>query len=89
MASAGGPPTSIGAKKKLNREDFIMKDKTGETLMKKPGQINGLDFQIKNLNDCTVYIFDTTAQVSTKETLTSNLSSHLFSLFVGVNKTFF
>ncbi len=62
--ATSGPPTSIGAKKKLNREDFIMKDKTGETLMKKPGQINGLDFQIKNLNDCTVYIFDTTAQVN-------------------------
>jgi protein XRP2 len=36
--------TGIAAKKKLNREDFMFKDKTGEELIKKPGQVNGLDF---------------------------------------------
>lgn len=51
-------------KKKLNKEDFRFKDRTGEELMKKPGDIDGIDFQIFNLVDCTVYILDITAQVS-------------------------
>lgn len=38
------PVTSIANKKKLNREDFMFKDKTGEELIKRPGQVNGLDF---------------------------------------------
>jgi protein XRP2 len=58
------PPKTIASKKKLNREDFMFKDKTGEELIKKPGQVNGLDFQIRNLTDCQVYLMDTTAQVS-------------------------
>ena len=29
-------------KKKLNKADFMFKDKTGETLIKKPGDINGI-----------------------------------------------
>ena len=29
--------TSIANKKKLNREDYMFKDKTGEELIKKPG----------------------------------------------------
>lgn len=58
------PPISIASKKKLNREDFMFKDKTGEELVKKPGQVNGLDFQIRNLTDCKVFLMDTTAQVS-------------------------
>jgi protein XRP2 len=56
--------TSIGAKKKLNRADYMFVDKTGEELIKRPGQVNGLDFQIRDLKDCTVYLLDTTAQVS-------------------------
>ena len=31
-------------KKKLNREDYRFKDRTGEELIKKPGDINGIDF---------------------------------------------
>ena len=38
-------------------------NKTGEELIKKPGDINGIDFKIQNLTDCTVYILDHTAQV--------------------------
>jgi hypothetical protein len=54
--------TSIAAKKKLNREDYMFRDKQGEhNLIKMPGQVNGLDFQIRNLTDCTVYLLDTTA----------------------------
>lgn len=55
---------SIAQKKKLNRDDYMFKDKTGEELVKKPGEVNGLDFMIRNLTDCTVYLCDTTAQVS-------------------------
>ena len=51
-------------KKKLNKADFMFKDRTGEELIKKPGDINGIDFMIRGLNDCTVYILDYTAQVS-------------------------
>ncbi len=58
---AAAPVTSISQKKKLNRDDFMVTDKTGEELIKRPGQVNGLDFQIRNLTDCTVYLLDTTA----------------------------
>ena len=53
--------TSIAQKKKLNREDYMFRDKTGEELVKNPGDVNGLDFMIRNLTDCTVYLLDTTA----------------------------
>ena len=48
----------------MNRADYMFADKTGEELVKRPGQVNGLDFQIRNLTDCKVYLMDTTAQVS-------------------------
>jgi protein XRP2 len=50
-------------KKKLNKADFMFKGKIGETLIKKPGDINGIDFMIKDLEDCKVYILDHTAQI--------------------------
>jgi hypothetical protein len=50
-------------KKKLNRADYMFEKKTGEELMKKPGDVNGLDFNIRDLKDCTVYLLDHTAQV--------------------------
>ena len=54
--------TSFG-KKKLNRADFMIISKQGETLRKNPGDINGIDFKIKDLHDCTVYLLDRTAQL--------------------------
>ena len=39
-------------KKKLNKQDFIFKNKSDETLVKVPGEINGIDFCIKNLKNC-------------------------------------
>ena len=50
-------------KKKLNKADFMFKDRTGEELIKNPGDINGIDFMIRSLNNCTVYLLDYTAQV--------------------------
>ena len=52
---------SIPSKQKLNKADYMFAQKKGEELIKKPGQINGLDFMIRYLEDCTVYILDYTA----------------------------
>ena len=47
--------TSTAApKKKLNRADFMFSQKTGEVLTKKPGDVYGMDFAIRYLEDCTV-----------------------------------
>jgi len=61
MATTTTGTTSIAAKKKLNRADYMFKDKTGEELIKRPGDVNGLDFAIRDLKDCTVYLLDHTA----------------------------
>lgn len=55
---------SIGGKKKFNRSDFILKQKENEVLIRRPGQLNGLDFAIKDLTGCTVVILDHTAQMT-------------------------
>ena len=57
-------PTSISKKKKLNKEDFMFKNKRGERLVKLPGDVNGIDFMIKDLESCTVIILDHTAQIT-------------------------
>ena len=49
--------------KKLNRFDYIFQNKKGETLIKKPGDINGIDFYMANLENCEVFLMDHTAQV--------------------------
>lgn len=41
----------------------MFKSKDGEVLVKKPGDINGIDFMIKDLENCTVLLLDHTAQV--------------------------
>ena len=50
-------------KKKLNRADYMFSNKTKETLIKKPGDIDGLDFAIRYLDGCNVSVYDVTAQV--------------------------
>eukprot|EP00959_Pyramimonas_sp_CCMP1952_P435484 9118694-Pyramimonas_sp.AAC.1 len=37
----------------------------GETIVKKPGSLNGYDFVIELLNDCDVFVLDHTSQVRT------------------------
>ena len=49
---------SIFKKKKLNKADYMFSSKKNETLIKKPGDINGLDFRIKDLEGCVVQLFD-------------------------------
>lgn len=41
----------------------MFRDRDGETLVKKPGDINGIDFMIKDLKNCTVFLLDHTAQI--------------------------
>lgn len=51
-------------KKRLTKEEranYMFVGKTGEELMKKPGDVNGFDFAIRDLNDCKVFLLDTTA----------------------------
>ena len=35
--------------------------KSNEVLIKNPGDINGIDFKLKDLTDCTVILLDYTA----------------------------
>lgn len=51
-------------KKKLNRADYMFNQQEGATLVKRPGDIEGLDFAIRYLTNCTASVFDHTAQVS-------------------------
>ena len=48
-------------KPKLNKADYMFKGKNGETLVKLPGAINGMQFMIKDLQDCTVILLDWTS----------------------------
>lgn len=50
-------------KKKLNKQDYIFRNCQNQVLKKNPGQINGIDFYIANLEDCEVYLFDWLDQV--------------------------
>ena len=45
---------------KLDRKNFMFTDKKNETLIKKKGDLNGLNFKIRNLQDCTVFLLDHT-----------------------------
>lgn len=55
--------TAAPPKKKLNRADFMFSQKKGEVLTKKPGDVYGIQFAIRFLEDCTVELFDHTSQV--------------------------
>ena len=57
-------PDVAPAKKKFNRADYKFMSKTGETLVKVPGKIDGKAFVIGMLEDCKVYLYDHSAQVS-------------------------
>jgi len=57
-------PTAPPKKKKLNKADFTFKDKKSETLIKRPGDINGIEFMIKDLEGCTVILLDHSAQIT-------------------------
>ena len=54
---------TIAGKKKINKADYEFKQRDGEELMKKPGDIDGLAFRMMDLKNCTVYLLDHIAQV--------------------------
>lgn len=43
--------------------DFVLADLKGESVLKRPGSVNGESFVIKNLEDCSVYLLDYTSEV--------------------------
>lgn len=45
------------------REKLTMKNKKGEDLWRKPGEIDGKAFAISDLEKCNVYVLDHTSQV--------------------------
>jgi protein XRP2 len=53
--------TSIANKKKVNKADFMFKGRENEILVKNPGDINGIDFMLHTLTNCSVYLMDYTA----------------------------
>ena len=59
------PPViaTISKKKKLKREDIMFCKRQNETLIKKPGDVNGSDFKIADLDNCVVFLLDHTAQI--------------------------
>lgn len=42
----------------------MIEDKNGEVVVKMPGSVDGMQFIIQNLENCSVYIFDHIAQIS-------------------------
>ena len=50
-------------KKKPKKEDISFIKRKGETLIKMPGDVNGYDFMMKDLEDCTVLLLDHTSQI--------------------------
>jgi hypothetical protein len=46
------PVLAVAKKKKLNKADFMFKSISDQVLVKMPGDINGIDFMIKDLNNC-------------------------------------
>ena len=55
----------VGSKpaKKLDPKDFMFCQRTNEKLVKKPGEINGQQFILEDLDGCEVLLLDHTAQV--------------------------
>ena len=49
---------------KPDPKDFMLQNMDGQTLTRLPGQINGYDFVIANLNKCNVYLLDYSAQIT-------------------------
>lgn len=58
-----GDDSNDDEKDNLNPEDFMIKNKEGEVIVRKPGEVQGQSFTIDNLKDCTVALFDNSAQV--------------------------
>lgn len=54
----------VVVKKKLPRKELIFEKQTGNTLIKKPGIIDGRQFKIADLKQCNVYLYDHFSQIT-------------------------
>jgi protein XRP2 len=52
------------AKKKFNRADYMFNQKSDETLVKYPGELDGKAFNIRYLENCVVYLYDHTSAIN-------------------------
>jgi hypothetical protein len=50
-------------KPKIDRTKYIIQDKKGETIIKNTGEIDGFNFKLRNLENCTIYLLDWTKGV--------------------------
>jgi len=50
-------------KKKINRADYMFAQLKDQTVVKKPGQVEGFQFAIRYLENCTASLYDYSAQV--------------------------
>ena len=57
----GSVPTSPSkpGNANLDQKDFVFENRTGETLVKPPGSIDGQQFQLDGCEDCEIYLLDT------------------------------
>jgi hypothetical protein len=51
-------------KPKIDRAKYILSDKKNETIIKKTGEIDGFNYKIRYLENCTVYVLDWTNGVN-------------------------
>jgi hypothetical protein len=51
-------------KPKIDRTKYIIQDKKNETIIRKEGEIAGLNFKLRNLDNCTIYLHDWTTGVT-------------------------
>jgi len=51
---------SIAQKPKIDRTKYIIQDKNDETITKRPGDIDGLNFKIRNCKNCVINLLDWT-----------------------------
>ncbi len=49
--------------KKVDRKKYMFTEKENETLIKHYGELDGYNFNIRNLKNCQVYILDWTKGV--------------------------
>jgi protein XRP2 len=54
---------SAAPKKKINRADYMFNQLTGQTVMKVPGSVDGIQFAIRYLDSCDASLYDYSAQV--------------------------
>lgn len=58
VAAVTTSSSGLGALKKLDVKDFTFSGRSGEVLIKKPGQVGGQQFIIEECEDCDIFILD-------------------------------